>query len=75
MDKKLIVISIDSFVTEDLGILRTLPHFARVLDGASLVLRNRTTYPSLTHSVHTSIQTGCNPGRHGVVNNEHFCPY
>ena len=75
MNKKLLVISIDSFVTEDLEIMKTLPNFSRVLESASLVKRNLTTYPSLTHSVHTSIQTGCRAGKHGVVNNEHFQPF
>lgn len=75
MDKKLILISIDAFVTEDLEIMRTLPNFSRVLKNASIVKRNLSTYPTLTHSIHTSILTGCNPGRHGVINNEHFQPF
>lgn len=75
MDKKLLVISIDSFVTEDLEIMKTLPNFSRVLGESSIVKRNLTTYPSLTHSVHTSIQTGCRPYKHGVINNEKFQPF
>ena len=75
MEKKLLVISIDTFITEDLEIMKTLPNFSRVLEESSVVERNLTTYPSLTHSVHTTIQTGCRPGKHGVVNNEKFQPY
>lgn len=75
MEKKLLVISIDSFITEDLEIMKTLPNFSRVLGEASVVKRNLTTYPTLTHSIHTTIQTGCRPGKHGVVNNEWFRPY
>ena len=74
MNQKLIVMSIDSMITEDLEILRTLPNYARILDGASIVKRNLSTYPTLTHSVHGSIITGCRPGRHGSINNEHFLP-
>ena len=62
MEKKLLVISIDTFITEDLEIMKTLPNFSRVLEESSVVERNLTTYPSLTHSVHTTIQTGCRPG-------------
>ncbi len=63
MEKKLLVISIDTFITEDLEIMKTLPNFSRVLEESSVVERNLTTYPSLTHSVHTTIQTGCRPGK------------
>lgn len=74
MKQKLIVMSIDSMVTEDLEILAALPNYAKVLKGASIVKRNLTTYPTLTHSIHGSIITGCNAGTHGAINNEYFCP-
>ena len=51
MEKKLLVISIDTFITEDLEIMKTLPNFSRVLEESSVVERNLTTYPSLTHSL------------------------
>ena len=63
MEKKLLVISIDSFITEDLEIMKTLPNFSRVLGEASVVKRNLTTYPTLTHSIHTTIQTGLPAGK------------
>lgn len=75
MDKrKLIVISIDSMVTEDLEIIKTMPHMGKLLENSSVIKRNMTTYPSYTHSIHTSISTGCYPGTHGVIGNEHFDP-
>ena len=72
--KRLIVISIDSMVTEDLAVLRSLPNFSEVLADSSIVMRNEATYPTLTHSIHTAISTGCYPGTHGVTGNEHFVP-
>ena len=45
MEKKLLVISIDTFITEDLEIMKTLPNFSRVLEESSVVERNLTTYP------------------------------
>ena len=73
-ERKLIVISIDSMVTEDLEIIRTMPHMGKLLEKSSVIRRNMTTYPSYTHSIHTSISTGCYPGTHGVIGNEHFDP-
>lgn len=75
MKKKLIVISIDSFVNEDLEYIRGLPAFGEIIEHSSIVHNVTTTYPSLTHSVHTSILTGCYPARHGVIHNEQFLPF
>ena len=74
MPKKLFLISIDSMVTEDIGIMSKLPNFVRIIKDSSMLKNVITTYPSLTHSVHTSIMTGCNPGTHGVINNELLQP-
>ena len=74
MEKKLIVISIDSMIEDDLEILKGLPNFAEVLNSSSVVRKMESTYPTLTHSIHTSILTGCYPLHHGVINNELFMP-
>lgn len=74
MDKKLIVISIDAMVNEDLAIIRTLPNLGRVLSESCVVHKNLSTYPTMTHAVHTSIYTGCWPEHHGVPGNEQFLP-
>lgn len=74
MDRKLIVISIDSMVKEDLEIIKKLPNMGKLLEKSSVILENEATYPTLTHSIHTSIATGCYPGKHGVIGNEHFVP-
>lgn len=72
--KRLVVISIDSMITEDLAVLRKLKHFNELLNESSVILRNEATYPTFTHSIHTSISTGCYPGKHGVIGNEFFQP-
>lgn len=69
--RKMILISIDSFVGSDLEIMRKLPNFSSLLEKSSVVYSNQTTYPSYTHSIHTSISTGCYPATHGVNSNEH----
>lgn len=75
MEKKhLLVISIDSMVQQDIALFKKMPNFHRILEGASIVERMESTYPTLTHSIHASIFTGCYPERHGVINNEQFIP-
>lgn len=71
-NKHMIVISVDAMVYEDLEYARTLPNFSRLLDGASIIERVRSTYPSVTHTAHATIMSGCVPGRTGVVNNTVF---
>ena len=58
MSKHTVVISVDAMVFEDLEYLRTLPNFSRLLDGASVIERVSTIYPSVTHPVHATIITG-----------------
>ena len=74
MGKHLIVISVDAMVFEDIEKAKGLPSFKRLLEGASVIERVRTVYPSLTHTVHASILTGATPGKTGIVNNHLFSP-
>lgn len=74
MDKHLIVISVDAMVFEDLEYCKTLPNFAKVMDGASIIERVKTLYPSLTHPVHATMITGNPAGITGTVNNSIFNP-
>ncbi len=74
MEKHMIVVSVDALVFEDLEYARTLPHFARLLDGCAMIERVRTIYPSVTHPVHATILTGAPAGVTGIVNNSIFKP-
>lgn len=74
-ERKLLVISIDAMIGEDLELMRGLPAFGQVLEGSSVVYGMTSTYPTLTHSIHTSILTGCYPDRHRVIHNERFQPF
>lgn len=75
MKKKLIVISVDAMVYEDIAILKELKNFNRILSDSSVIKHNTSTYPTLTHAVHTSIYTGCYPIHHGIPGNEIYNPY
>ena len=72
--KRLVIVSYDAMVYEDLEKLKTQPCFGKLWNEGSRVNRMRTIYPSLTYPSHVSILTGANPGRHGVVNNEPSIP-
>ena len=68
--KKLVVISIDALVSEDLKYLSTLPAFGNFMETGARVEHIRTIYPSSTYPAHTSMVTGAYPGKHGIINNE-----
>lgn len=72
MDKHLIVASIDAMVFEDLEYCKTLPNFSKIMDGASVIERVRTIYPSVTHPVHATLISGNTAGVTGAVNNSMF---
>lgn len=67
--KKLVIVSLDAFGTEDLNYALTLPNFKKFRQEAALVEKVESVYPSLTYMCHTSIVTGQYPKDHGIINN------
>lgn len=67
--KKLVIVSLDAFGTEDLAYALTLPNFKKFRKEAALVEKVTSVYPSLTYMCHTSIVTGQDPKDHGIINN------
>ncbi|NMB98159.1 MAG: alkaline phosphatase family protein [Clostridiaceae bacterium] len=68
--KKLIIISHDALVFDDLIYLKSLPTFKFLLENGARVNTLRSIYPTITYPAHVSIITGVYPNRHGVTNNE-----
>ena len=68
--KKLIVISHDAMVREDIDYLRQLPVFGTLYAQGARVNTLRSIYPTITYPVHASIISGVYPNRHGIINNE-----
>ncbi|NLK35007.1 MAG: hypothetical protein GX301_06095 [Gracilibacteraceae bacterium] len=64
---KLLVLSVDELVNEDLETLCKAPLIGPFLEECCRVESIRTIYPSITYLVHVSIQTGCYPDRHGIL--------
>ena len=75
MKEKLFVLSMDALVHEDIAYLMTKPNFSRLMAKCACVEKVRTVYPALTYPAHTTLVTGCNPGKHGIYNNTAFTPY
>lgn len=68
--KKLIILSHDALVYDDLAYLKNRPVFSHLLENGARVNTLRSIYPTVTYPVHTSIITGVYPNRHGVIDNE-----
>ncbi|MGL5541491.1 MAG: alkaline phosphatase family protein, partial [Erysipelotrichaceae bacterium] len=75
MNKKLLVISLDAFSSDDLAILKTKPHFKALCAQGTLVEDVETLYLSNTYPIHTSIMTGRLPKDHGIYDNTRIDPY
>ncbi len=70
MKRKLIIISNDGLVREDLEYLKTKPVMKEILYCGSTVETLKTVYPSITYCCHASMITGAYPNKTGVYNNE-----
>ena len=72
MKQKLFVLSMDAMVHEDVAYLMTKPNFSRIMEKRAEVEQVCSVYPTSTYPAHTSILTGCLPGKHGIRTNVPF---
>ncbi|MBE6536613.1 MAG: alkaline phosphatase family protein [Ruminococcaceae bacterium] len=70
MNRKLIIISNDALVREDIEYLKTKPCIREIIENGSFVESLRTVYPSITYCCHAAMITGAYPDKTGVHNNE-----
>ena len=70
MKRKLIIISNDALVREDMEYLKTKPCIKELIENGSFVESLKTVYPSITYCCHASMLTGAYPDKTGVYNNE-----
>ena len=68
--RKLIIISNDALVREDIEYLRTKPCIRELIEKGCFVESLKTVYPSITYCCHASMITGAYPNKTGVHNNE-----
>lgn len=74
MKQKMILISMDALIREDLEQLKEKPSFHKLLEQGARVERVKSIYPTLTYPCHATMATGCWPAKHGVQNNTMFQP-
>ena len=67
--RKLVVISFDALIYEDIEYLSKKPNFKYALENGSLIKRMKGIYPTLTYPCHVTMATGCYPDKHGVTKN------
>lgn len=72
--KKLIVVSADALVHEDLEYLYTLPNYQKYLAGGCRVEKVKSVYPTITYPCHTTMITGVYPAKHKITGNFEFLP-
>lgn len=75
MKQKLFVLSLDALVREDIPYMLTKPNFSKVMEKRAEVDKVLSVFPALTYPAHTTLMTGCYPGKHGVYNNVPFRDY
>jgi len=75
MKQKLFVLSMDAMVHEDVAYMMTKPNFSRLFAKRAEVERVCSVFPSITYPAHTTLMTGCRPGKHGIYNNVPFKDY
>lgn len=74
MKQKLVVLSMDAMVGEDLEYLKTKPNYQKLMAHCAGSKVAQTLYPSITYPAHVSIMTGCPAGKHGIIDNVTFHP-
>ena len=66
---KVIVMSADALVSDDLVRLKEMPNYKKYLAGGSEITQVQSIYPTITYPCHTTMITGVYPDKHGIVNN------
>lgn len=74
MAKKMIIVSVDALVGEDLELASKLPGFKHIMERGARVEKVMSVYPTLTYPIHVVQMTGSNLMNHGIYNNERVMP-
>ena len=74
MKKKILVLSFDAMVGEDVEYLRNKPdsNFNRLMANCASVEKMYSVYPSITYPSHFTMASGCTPGTSGFYQNSHL---
>lgn len=67
--RKIIVMSADALVSDDMEALSKMPNFQKYLAGGSCIKKVKSIYPTITYPCHTTMASGVYPDRHGIPGN------
>lgn len=71
---KVVVISSDAMVGEDLEYYKTLPSWKKYFRGGAEITDVSSIYPTVTFPAHATMMTGMYPDRHGIFSNMQLIP-
>ena len=74
MKRKLIILSHDAMVREDVLAEKDSPAFSYLLENGTWIETTQTIWPSITYPAHSTIISGQYPDKHGVYHNDHYYP-
>lgn len=66
---KVVLISIDALIYEDLKYFSSLKSFGSLLSHSLVIPKIKPVFPTHTYVCHTSIMTGCYPDKTGIISN------
>lgn len=72
--KKLVIISLDACVTEDLEKFKELPTLSHMMKNGAVIKKINEIYPTFTYPSHTTMLSGVYPDKHGVTSNYRYIP-
>ncbi len=73
--KHLVVISYDAFSADNWETAKSQPNMSGFIENGAYSNQLKSVYPSLTYVVHTTMVTGVNPAKHGIIHNNPLQPF
>ena len=74
MNRKLVVMSADGLVVEDVRAMASMPGFQKYFSHCARAESVRSIYPTITYPCHMTMITGVYPDKHGIYGNYEFIP-
>ena len=72
--RKVVVVSSDAMVGEDLEIYSNMPSYKKLFEGGAVVKKVSSIYPTVTFPAHATMMTGFYAGHHGILSNMQLIP-
>ncbi len=70
-----VVISLDALSESEWPLISSMPHLSRIIKEGSWSRELRSVFPTHTYTAHTTMVTGVQPDKHGIIQNHPFQPF